>query len=316
MPTLDDLAPREHLRVACVGECMVELSSLDLSGGDAKVAVAGDTLNTAIYFARETSREKVAISYVTLLGEGVLSEQMVRAIAAEGVDCSLIGRHPDRQPGIYLVERDARGERFFRYWRSESAARRLFSNGFPALDMLADFDLVYLSGISLAILPPERRKALIDACAALRSSGTVIAFDSNHRPRLWDSPDEARNAMDAMWRVTDIGFPSLEDLRALHGEMSAEQALRQLSELGVGEIVLRDGARGTTTRCKGQPDMQLQPMAVEVVDSIAAGDSYNAAYLASRLRAQTVAEAMRFAQNLAEQVLAFRGAILPPRTSR
>ena len=316
MATLDDLSRRDHLRVACIGECMVELSSLDLASGTAGVAVAGDTLNTAIYLARETPRDKVTVSYVTLLGEGTLSDQMARTIAAERIDCGLIGRHPDRQPGLYLVERDAQGERSFRYWRSGSAARRLFSDCGPALDALAGFDLVYLSGITLAILPAERRSALIDTCGALRASGTMIAFDSNHRARLWESAEAARKATEAMWRVTDIGFPSLEDLQALYGDMSADQALTRLSELCVPEIVLRNGARGTTTRCEGQPDIHLRPDPVAVVDATAAGDSYNAAYLASRIRSETAAEAMRSAQGLAERVLAAPGAIMAADTAR
>ena len=280
--------------------------------GVAGVAVAGDTLNTAIYLARETPRERVTVSYVTLLGAGALSDQMVRAIAAEGIDCNLIGRHPDREPGLYLVEHDERGERSFRYWRSESAARRLFSDGAPSLDALSGCDLVYLSGITLAILPPERRAALIEACAALRKTGCVIAFDSNLRPRLWESSAAARKATDAMWRVTDVGFPSLEDIRALHGDLTAEQTLTQIADMAVQEIVLRDGARGTTIRRAGKPDIHFRPTPVVVVDSTAAGDAYNAAYLATRLRSGTDIEAMRTAQHLAERVLSFPGAILTP----
>ena len=315
MAGLDDLARRAHLRVACIGECMVELSSLDLATGSAGVAVAGDTLNTAIYLARETPRERVTVSYVTLLGADTLSDQMVRAISAEGIDCSLIGRQPDRQPGLYLVERDEEGERSFQYWRSESAARRLFSDGAPSLEALTGFDLVYLSGITLAILPSERRAALIETCAALRQSGCVIAFDSNYRPRLWENSAAARKATDAMWRVTDVGFPSLEDLQALHGATTAERSKTQLAEMAVSEIVLRDGNRGTTTRRAGKPDRHHRPTPVAVVDSTAAGDAYNAAYLASRLKSGTESEAMRAAQLLAERVLSYPGAILPPRTA-
>ena len=83
------------------------------------------------------------------------------------------------------------GERSFRYWRETSAARTLFSGVGARLSDLAEFDVIYLSGITLAILPPDVRAALIGMVRGLKDEGKQVVFDSNHRPRLWPCGDGA-----------------------------------------------------------------------------------------------------------------------------
>lgn len=164
--------------VACIGECMIELSQLDLIGGHSRIAFAGDTLNTAVYLARL----RPGVSYLTNLGRDAFSTRMLAMFADEGIDCGLIGRHDTRLPGLYLIEVDAAGERSFRYWRETSAARTLFSGIGPGLADLARFEVIYLSGITLAILSAEVRAALIRRLAELKAAGHRIVFDSNYRP--------------------------------------------------------------------------------------------------------------------------------------
>ncbi|MGV8986014.1 MAG: hypothetical protein ACOH2H_07000 [Cypionkella sp.] len=91
----------------------------------------------------------------------------------------MITRDPARQIGIYSVSTDAAGERSFHYWRDTSASRVMFDHSVE----LPAAEANYLSGISLAILSPAAREALIVALAATRALGKIrIAFDSNYRP--------------------------------------------------------------------------------------------------------------------------------------
>ena len=124
-----------------------------------RVGFAGDTFNAAVYLKR--SAPEVQVAYVTALGTDPLSARMTAAFEAEGLDTGLIERRADRVPGLYAISLDDKGERSFTYWRDASAARTLF---LPPAEVnprsLKDFDLVYLSGITLAILAPEARAAL------------------------------------------------------------------------------------------------------------------------------------------------------------
>ena len=179
------------MRIACIGECMVELTLPRADGEGSRVGFAGDTLNAAVYLKR--SAPELDVVYVTALGTDPLSERMVGFFEAEGLDISLIERRADRVPGLYAISLDAAGERSFTYWRDSSAARTLFLP--PATvtpERLAGFDLVYLSGISLAVLAPEARAALRAFLVGFRAEGGRVAFDSNYRPRLWPDAATAR----------------------------------------------------------------------------------------------------------------------------
>ena len=111
-------------------------------------------------------------------------------------------------------------------------------------ERLADFDLVYLSAITLAILEPEARAALAEFLAGFRSGGGKVAFDSNYRPRLWPDVATARAEVARFWALTDVGLPSLDDELALYGEAGETDVLARLAAAGVARGALKRGAEG------------------------------------------------------------------------
>jgi len=295
------------MRIACIGECMIELSQLDLAARAARAGFAGDTANTAIYLARLGQQ----VSYVTNLGQDGLSDQIIAGLAAEGIDCSLIGRHPTRLPGLYAIETDPFGERSFRYWRDGSAARTLFDGVGATWGDLDAFDVIYLSGITLAILPEAARAALTRKLGALRTTGTQIVFDSNYRPRLWQDAPTARAACDALWAVTSIGLPSLDDEIMLAGHTTAAEVLTRIVALGVPEVVLKRGAAGPVLWRDGPVSLPDMPAPTHVVDTSGAGDSFNAGYLAARLSGADPVAAAQAGHAIALRVIAVHGAVIP-----
>jgi 2-dehydro-3-deoxygluconokinase len=294
-------------RIACIGECMIELGQLDLDAGSARVGFAGDTLNTAVYLSRLGCR----VSYVTNLGTDAFSARMVAMFEGEGIDTTLVGRDPARLPGIYAIETDAAGERSFRYWREASAARTLFSGMGAGLDDLDGFDVIYLSGITLAILPPDIRKALTAKAVKLKADGRRIVFDTNYRPRLWPDAGTARDAFAAMWSATTLALPSYDDEVHLFPGQTPGQVLDRIAAHGAAEIVLKNGAAGPMTRHAGYSVQTSLPAAACVVDTSGAGDSFNAGYLAARLAGLPPEDAAAAGHRLASAVIGHHGAVIP-----
>lgn len=303
-------ASNHPLRIACIGECMIELSEVAIAARSAQVSVAGDTFNTAIYLARLLPRRVATVSYLTAVGTDQLSEQMLAVMRAEGIETDRIVRRDDRLPGIYAIELDPAGERSFRYWRSQSAARLMFQPGGVPLDDLDGFDVLYLSGISLAILPAQDRAKLLEKLQQLKAAGRQIIFDSNYRPRLWESRTEAFTVMQAAWLATTLGLPSLDDEAALSGQSAAQVVLSRLSDCGVGEIALKRGPEGPVVWAQGTVVEAQFPAAAAVLDTTAAGDSFNAAYLAARLTGAQPATAAQRGHALATHVIGQSGAIV------
>ena len=304
-------------RIACIGECMIELSGWDPAAGTARVAFAGDVLNTAIYLARLLRGSDIEVSFVSAVGTDGFSDRMVAEWEEEGIDCRLVGRRPDRLPGVYAIETDAAGERSFRYWRSESAARTLFagsktgpgpgSGSGSGLDELAAFDAIYLSGVTLAVLAPDAREALIERAGALRARGGVVAFDGNYRPVLWPDAATARAAMDRMWAHATIALPSADDEAALSPGCDPGP---RLAALGATEIAVKHGAAGPVLWPRTGGTGGHAP-AASVIDTTGAGDGFNAGYIAARLAGRDREAAAAAGHALARAVVGHRGAILP-----
>ncbi|MEM6888606.1 MAG: sugar kinase [Pseudomonadota bacterium] len=287
-------------KVACVGEAMIELS---MRGGQASVGVAGDTLNTAIYLKR--AAPELEIDYVSCLGDDPFSDQIATFIDAQEIGTSRIRRLEGRAPGLYAITTTESGERSFTYWRHDSAARRLFQIG-NAFDFtcLEGYDVIYLSAITLAILPEHVRRGLL---AWLETNPVHFAFDSNYRPRLWESPQAARNTMADFWPRADIVLPSVDDEMALHGE--SEEAVVARFEAHPGQGALKRGDRGPMSI--GQAVDQPYEAARAVVDTTAAGDSFNGGYLGAILTGASQAASLQAGHRLAARVVSHPGAIIP-----
>ena len=297
------------LSIACIGEAMIELSDMGRPGL-AQLRFAGDTLNAAIYLRRNLAPQH-RVSYVTVLGRDAYSDQMIAMIQDEGIETDLIPRHPDRLPGIYAISVDAAGERSFAYWRDQSAARQLFSQETgPGFAALAGFDVIYLSGITLAILPEDVRAALLDWLPQYRAMGGRFAFDSNYRPRLWGSPQDARDWTQRAWAICDIALPSVDDEMALCADADTAAVLRRFRGYAPVVGALKCGADGPVplAECAAPGPFATAP---QVVDRTAAGDSFVGAFLASHLTGADLPTAMQAGHNQAVRVIGHRGAILP-----
>jgi 2-dehydro-3-deoxygluconokinase len=298
-------------RVASIGECMIELRHR--SETDLELAYGGDTLNFAVYLARLTRDRDVSVDYVTALGDDRYSDAMLAMWRAEGIGCELVARLPGRLPGLYTIRTDRRGERTFTYWRSASAARDLLqgAHGLRIAERLAGYDLLYLSGITLSILDPAQRETLVALADQVRAQGGRVVFDSNFRPAGWPDRDEARATFDQMLRRVDIGLPTLDDDQALFDVPDAAACAARLHDFGVAEVAVKLGPLGCYLSSDGRAaDVPAEPVG-RVVDSTAAGDSFNAGYLAARLAGAGPQAAAVAGNRLAARVVAHPGAVIP-----
>lgn len=298
-------------RIALFGECMIELRGQAF--GAMQQGFGGDTLNTAIYLARLCRDRDIRVSYATALGADPFSAHMEVAWRAEGIDTSLVRRIDDRLPGLYAIQVDAAGERHFSYWRDASAVRGYFETpGTPLEDAADELAALYLSGISLAILPPEGRERLLAIMARVCANGGRVVFDNNFRPRLWSSLAEARTYHDLACGLSDIALITLDDEMALRGETSADRMLAAVLALKAPEVVVKRGVQPTLVRIAGTPPASVPVETVpQIIDTTAAGDSFAGAYLAMRLAEIAPVVAARAANRLAAVVIQHPGAILP-----
>ncbi|KRP41928.1 2-dehydro-3-deoxygluconokinase [Pseudomonas libanensis] len=297
-----------HLRIALIGECMIELQHR--ADGSLHQSFGGDTLNTAVYLRRELG-EVGSVDYVTALGDDSFSDAMCQQWHEEGLGLGMVQRLPGRLPGLYCIQTDANGERKFLYWRNEAAVRDCFTTpaAEPILAALSGYDVVYFSGITLAVLGAVGRERLLQTLVQIRRRGGRVVFDNNYRPRLWADLAAAREAYRTVLAEVDIALLTEDDERALFGYQDSEQVFAAYPS--IAEVVLKRGADACLIRCAGVrfavPALKVE----KVVDTTAAGDSFSAAYLAGRLRGESPQEAAMAGHRLASRVIQVSGALIP-----
>ena len=288
-------------RFVALGECMMELSP---KAGLWQMNIAGDTFNTA-WYARALLGADWEVGYLTRLGSDRFSDEVLEVMRQNGI-LPLVTRHPARSIGLYAIHLD-QGERSFSYWRGQSAARTLADETEPLASGLAGAAAIHLSGITLAILPPEGRARLLAMMAA--APGRVV-FDPNLRLRLWEDAETARQVMTEAARLADIVLPSFDDEAALFGDASPEATLARYGALGPSEVLVKNGG-GTILAQVGAERLALDLPRVAPLDTTGAGDSFNAGYLAARLTGAPADAAIRAAHGLAARVVRHAGALMP-----
>lgn len=299
--------PPADARILSVGECMVELARG--ADGNFQMAYGGDTFNTAVYMARLGADT----AYLTALGDDPYSGGILKTAAREGIDTSLIGIRPGRMPGLYLIETEG-GERSFWYWRERSPARELFDDeaAEAPLKAIGWAGAIYFSGVTLSLYSDQGLDRFAEALAAARRKGALVVMDSNFRPRGWGNDrGRARDVFGRFWALTDIALPTFDDEAMLWDDATSDATLARLADFGVQEIALKLGERGAITASAGQVETVPCPQPIVPIDTTAAGDAFNAAYVRARLNGLMPSPAAEAGHRLAGLVIQHRGAVIP-----
>lgn len=291
-----------------MGECMLELRPA--KDGLMNQSFAGDTFNTAVYMKRIFPQQDIA--FMTAVGQDTISQQMVSISSSENLNNRFVFDKGDRHPGIYLVQTDEYGERSFLYWRDSSAAKQVMQYvGQQDIDEICKADLFFFSGISLAILEPQDRSAFWAMLAQLKKAGVKIGFDPNYRPRLWNSPDDAKAEFAKAYASSDIMMPGVDDFKQLYAIETLDDILAFCQPFEITELVLKNGPESVYCQLNGQLTHVAVTPVSNVVDTTSAGDSFNGVYLGARLAGQDITSSVNLAAASAAIVIQHPGAIAP-----
>lgn len=293
------------MKIAAIGECMIELSPINLQ--KCCVGFGGDSLNTAVYMARLG----VEIEYLTLLGDDIHSDWMLDQWRDEGVGVDWVRQLAGRQAGLYMVHNDSQGERSFNYWRRESPARELFDNDCNTVfTNLSQCQCIYLTGISLSLYKESSRIELLDYLASYRRKGGLVVFDLNYRAANWPNTAAARKAIMEILPSVDIALPSFDDEVLLFNFETVAECIDHYRDKGVNRLVIKDGLNGCYLVNGEYVEHIPVPVEITPLDTTAAGDSFNAGFLAAMARGLPDRESVSWGQRSASVVIQHRGAII------
>lgn len=287
---------------------MVELTQS--SSKTLKQSFAGDVFNTAVYLKRVFNQHEV--HFISAIGVDQFSTDMLNSCHQESLNTELVFRIPEKNLGLYSIQTDNDGERSFTYWRNDSAARQIMQFvDEQVITQLRQADMVFFSGISLAVITPDHREKFWFFIEKLKSLGVKIVFDPNYRANMWASHTEAKAQFEQAFYQADIILPGVDDFKNLYGLMSPEQIVEFCKPFAIQELIIKNGQHGIYCWHEGNCDyLDIVPVD-KVIDSTSAGDSFNGAYLGARLQGFSVAEAGNLASKVAAIVIQYPGAIVP-----
>ena len=202
------------------------------------------------------------------------------------------------------------GERTFSYWRNKSAATFLGQNADDVENAMKKQDMIYFSGITLAILDQNSRKNLFSCLKSARRAGKKIAFDPNLRPKLWNDKKEMCDVIMAGANLSDIILPSFEDEATWFSDADPMSTLARYQNVGAETVVVKNAGDPVSFWSQHGTGTYLVESVEKIIDSTAAGDSFNAEILVGLLREIPLADAINNAANLAKKVLMGQGALV------
>ncbi|MEV4668525.1 sugar kinase [Microbacterium sp. LWO12-1.2] len=265
---------RAPLHVVTVGETM-GLFANDRPGplSTARthtLSFGGAESNVAIALARLGARA----SWVSRLGDDPLGELISRELRAERVDVHA-SRHAELPTGLMHKHRRTTSTATVRFWRTGSAASTLRPSDVPD-ELLRSADIVHLTGILPGLSADARACALVTAQRA-RAAGITVSFDINHRESVWHGRDP-RPAYSELVESADLVFAGEDEAALLVGDGEPAELAQRLRDLGPREVVIKRGELGAIG-LDGRQHCLQPPCAVDVVDTVGAGDAFVAGYL-------------------------------------
>jgi len=264
--------------------------------------VAGSEANVAV----AVSRLGRSAAFIGRIGADEFGRSIQSWLRAEGVDIRWLKIDAGAPTGIYFVQRGypipARSTMV--YYRRGSAGSRLSPEDIEE-EAFSDARVMHFSGITPA-LSQSARDACLKALGLAERLGVKISIDTNIRPSLWSSLDEAARVLTPMVEKADILFTDPSDSEVLVGESEPERIIQVFRGLGVETVVVKMGERGAIA-ASGSEKARAEAVQVQVEDPIGAGDALAGTFLALHLSGKSLFEALRKATLVGSLVATVRG---------
>ena len=258
--------------ILCCGEALIDMvAAPSLDGPDGFVPHSGGAVfNTAIALGRLGARAGM----LTGLSHDMFGDQLADALKASDVDTTHIIRS-DRPSTLAFVKLED-GQASYSFFDENSAGRMIRAEDMPELP--SDITALFFGGISLASDPSASAyAALLDRQGGPRA----VMIDPNIRPLFITDAEGYRRRMAAMIRQADIVKVSDEDLNWLNpAPLTQAEKISAMLDTGPSVVIVTQGAEGAIATLADGTSIAVPAAKTNVVDTIGAGDTFNAGFLA------------------------------------
>ncbi len=209
------------------------------------------------------------VGFISRIGNDSLGEGALGRLQDAGVDVSRVRRSEDVASGLTVILHHGAWRNILTYLGTISQLS------------FEDLDLKYLSGarhfhLSSFYLQSRLRPRVMDLFKQLKAAGLTISMDTN------DDPDDRWDGLSEVLPYVDVLLPNEREALKISGEDDLQGALARLAEL-VPTVVIKLGPEGSIGR-RGKEQSRGAPVRVNAVDTIGAGDSFDAGFITQYVR--------------------------------
>ncbi len=257
-----------HLVIVVAGEALIDL----LVHPDGRLAAVpgGGPFNAA----RTIGRLGGEVAFLGRLSADRFGGVLRDALAGDGVDLTMT-EATDAPTTLAIAELDDLGQATYRFHTAETAAPELSLAGL--VHALAGRPRAFHLGTLGLVLEPMA--TALEAGLATAGDETLVMLDPNCRPLVIRDRATYIARLDRVMTRADVVKVSTDDLAYLAPGRGAAVAARRLLQLGPSVVLVTDGPRPVAV-ITSDGTLELPVPAVQVVDTVGAGDAFGGAFLA------------------------------------
>ncbi|MCM3549827.1 sugar kinase [Alkalihalobacillus clausii] len=262
--------------------------------------VGGAELNVAI----GCSRLGLKTGWITRLGKDEFGQHIQTFARGEGVDVSETKLVDGYATSLNFKEIMANGAGRTLYYRNPSPTETLKPEDLQP-SYFQQAKILHLTGIYPAV-SPGNMAVTKQAIKLAKENGVKVAFDPNIRLRLW-SKEEARLALYPLLQEVDILLTGDEEMEIILGTSNPAEIIAETTKLGIDLVAIKRGEHGSVGSYQGKVVEAAPVPAAKVVDTVGAGDGFDAGLLYGYLQGWPLERMLTFANTIGSMVVSIVG---------
>ncbi|HIH4730830.1 ribokinase [Raoultella planticola] len=261
-----------------------------VTGHHYQVAFGGKGANQAV----AAGRSGADIAFIACTGDDDIGERVRRQLQSDGIDVAPVRAVKDQSTGVALIFVNAEGENVIGIHAGANAALSVEQ---------VEVEKARIAGAQALLMQLE---------SPLESVLAAAKIAHQHQTTVVLNPAPARELSDELLALVDIITPNETEAEKLTGirvenDDDAANAARVLHAKGIGTVMITLGSRGVWVSHEGQ-GRRVPGFKVQAIDTIAAGDTFNGAFVTALLEGIALDEAIRFAHAAAAIAVTRKGA--------
>ncbi|PPA69136.1 sugar kinase [Jeotgalibacillus proteolyticus] len=261
--------------------------------------VGGAEMNFAIGCSRLGMHSK----WISRLGKDEFGRVIYNFARGEGVDVSAVDFVEDVATSVNFKEIQGNGNGKTFYYRDPSPVTSLKEEDITE-ELFEGIQAVHLTGVYLAV-NHQHLSIAKKIIKIAKEKQLTISFDPNIRLKLW-SAEKAKEVIETILPDVDIILTGLDELQLISGKESLDELKAYTEGFGIQDLVIKDGSRGSKL-CRNGEWTSDSGFTVTPIDSVGAGDGFDAAYLYGYLNHYETQQLLRFANAVGALVTTVSG---------